>query len=63
MTNHSTHPQTGILVSTDLTAGAADEGYQSQQHAEGIVVSTDLTAGAAHDQGYESQQHAEGLVR
>ena len=62
MTTQTTPPQTGILVSTSITAGANDEGYQSQQHAEGIVVSTDLIAGA-RDEGYESQQHAEGLVR
>ena len=37
MTIQRTRPQAGILVSTDITAGAADEGYESQQHAEGIV--------------------------
>lgn len=37
MTSQSTPPQTGILVSTAITAGASDEGYQSQQHAEGLV--------------------------
>ena len=59
MTTIPTTP--GIVVSTAITAGAHDEGYQSQQHSEGIVVSTAISAGA-RDEGYESQQHSEGVV-
>jgi hypothetical protein len=48
--------QTGILVSTAITAGI-DVGFgERQQHAEGIVVSTSLAAGGAN------LNHAEGVV-
>ena len=53
--------QTGILVTTSLTAGLDGSNLN---HGEGIVVSTAITAGI--DGGLlpgERQQHAEGLVR
>jgi hypothetical protein len=59
MTTQTTPPQTGILVSTSITAGSDG---REQNHVEGIVVSTGLAAGAADGEGYQSQQHAEGIV-
>ena len=36
-TTSTSTPATGIVVTTSIKAGARDEGYESQQHAEGIV--------------------------
>ena len=66
----STSPQPGIVVSTAITAGAADDcpvGTCNGQnnHVEGIVVSTAITAGAADcptGTCNDQTNHAEGLV-
>ena len=60
MTTQTTQPQSGILVSTAIVAGAAREGL-TQNHAEGIVVSTALTAGTGN--GGLATNHGEGIVR
>jgi hypothetical protein len=56
MTTQTTRPQTGILVSTSITAGSDG---REQNHAEGIAICTAITAGAG---GYIERQHAEGIV-
>ena len=58
METTQTSPQTGITISTSLTAGG-----WSLNHAEGIVVSTAITAGPdVNGDGYIILNHAEGIV-
>ena len=57
MTAQSSPPQTGITVSTAITAG----GIQFN-HAEGIVVSTTITAGPGSGAGGVWLNHAETIV-
>jgi len=57
----TTPPQTGIVVSTAITAGIGVGFGERNQHAEGIVVSTAISAGIGVGFG-ERNQHAEGIV-
>lgn len=62
MTSTTTPTQTGIVVSTAITAGIDGGPFgERQQHVEGIVVSTAITAGIDGLFG-ERNQHVEGIV-
>jgi len=56
-TTQTTPTQTGIVVSTAITAGG-----WSLNHAEGIVVSTAISAGPGSGAGGVYLNHAEGIV-